>query len=185
MRRLFRPPTLSKRLLYVWVRNQLVWRKLALPSVLGNLADPMLYMLGLGYGLGAMLPTVNGRVSEVVTDKGTIQTEIVVNASGLWGREVGKLVGLRLPVIPMAHLYLTTLPIEGVAPPERIPVDVKIPSSAIANGQTYQSALSFAYCTDKNEGLCVPVTLVWKLKIRNDPSASDVIELTDTVKPIH
>jgi glycine cleavage system T protein len=56
----------------------------------------------------------NGRVHEVVTDRGTVQTEIVVNASGLWGREVGKLVGLSLPVIPMAHLYLMTLPIEGV-----------------------------------------------------------------------
>src|SRR5690349_999965 len=56
----------------------------------------------------------NGRVHEVVTDQGTVQTEIVVNASGLWGREVGKLVGLNLPVIPMAHLYLMTLPIEGV-----------------------------------------------------------------------
>jgi len=56
----------------------------------------------------------NGRVSEVVTDKGTIQTEVVVNASGMWGREVGKMVGLDLPVIPMAHLYILTKPIEGV-----------------------------------------------------------------------
>ena len=56
----------------------------------------------------------HGRVHEVVTDRGTIQTETVVNASGLWGREVGKLVGLNLPVVPMAHLYLMTLPIEGV-----------------------------------------------------------------------
>src|ERR1044072_7467981 len=56
----------------------------------------------------------NGRVHEIVTDQGTIQTEIVVNASGLWGREVGKFVGLNLPVTPMAHLYLMTLPIEGV-----------------------------------------------------------------------
>ncbi|HXF85175.1 MAG TPA: FAD-dependent oxidoreductase [Anaerolineales bacterium] len=56
----------------------------------------------------------NGRVHEVVTDKGTIKTEVVVNAAGLWGREVGKMVGLSLPVIPMAHLYLMTMPIEGV-----------------------------------------------------------------------
>lgn len=56
----------------------------------------------------------NGRVSEVVTDKGTIKTEIVVNAAGMWGREVGKMVGLSLPVIPMAHLYIMTKPIEGV-----------------------------------------------------------------------
>ena len=56
----------------------------------------------------------NGRVHEVVTDKGTIQTEVVVNASGMWGREVGKMVGLELPVVPMAHLYILTKPIEGV-----------------------------------------------------------------------
>ena len=45
----------------VWRRNFLVWKKLALPSILGNLADPLIYMLGLGYGLGAMLPTVAGQ----------------------------------------------------------------------------------------------------------------------------
>ena len=56
----------------------------------------------------------NGRVSEVVTDKGTVQTEIVVNAAGQWGKEVGKMVGLNLPVVPMAHLYAITKPIEGV-----------------------------------------------------------------------
>ncbi|MHB8776480.1 MAG: GcvT family protein [Anaerolineales bacterium] len=56
----------------------------------------------------------DGRVSEVVTDKGTIKTEIVVNASGMWGREVGRMVGLNLPVVPMAHLYIMTKPIEGV-----------------------------------------------------------------------
>ena len=44
----------------VWQRNFLVWRKLAIPSVLGNLADPLIYMLGLGYGLGSLLPQVNG-----------------------------------------------------------------------------------------------------------------------------
>ena len=52
--------SLSWRFLPVWRRNFLVWRKLALPSVLGNLADPMIYMLGLGYGLGALLPSVGG-----------------------------------------------------------------------------------------------------------------------------
>lgn len=45
----------------VWQRNFLVWRKLALPSILGHLADPLIYMLGLGYGLGAMLPSVDGQ----------------------------------------------------------------------------------------------------------------------------
>jgi lipooligosaccharide transport system permease protein len=48
------------RFLHVWRRNLLVWRKLAIPSMLGNLADPLLYMLGLGYGLGSMLPQMQG-----------------------------------------------------------------------------------------------------------------------------
>ena len=56
----FAPPQLSSRCLQVWRRNLLVWRKLAITSVLGNLADPMLYMLALGYGLGALLPKVDG-----------------------------------------------------------------------------------------------------------------------------
>src|SRR5204863_3967940 len=34
--------------------------KLAIPSVLGNLADPLLYMVGLGYGLGSLLPQMQG-----------------------------------------------------------------------------------------------------------------------------
>ncbi|MGH8731412.1 MAG: hypothetical protein ACREVF_06835, partial [Burkholderiales bacterium] len=54
----FRPPALSLRFAHVWRRNFMVWRKLAIPSMLGNLADPMLYMLGLGYGLGALVGNV-------------------------------------------------------------------------------------------------------------------------------
>jgi lipooligosaccharide transport system permease protein len=56
----FAPPRISARFVQVWRRNFLVWRKLAIPSMLGNLADPMLYMLGLGFGLGSLLPEVNG-----------------------------------------------------------------------------------------------------------------------------
>jgi lipooligosaccharide transport system permease protein len=52
----FAPPQLSLRAIAVWRRNFLVWWKLAIPSVLGNLADPMIYMFGLGYGLGSLLP---------------------------------------------------------------------------------------------------------------------------------
>ena len=53
-------PDLSLRALAVWRRNFLVWRKLALPSLLGNLADPMIYLFGLGYGLGGLLPQIEG-----------------------------------------------------------------------------------------------------------------------------
>lgn len=53
-------PRPGLRWLPVWRRNFLVWRKLAIPSVLGNLADPLIYMLGLGYGLGSLLPQISG-----------------------------------------------------------------------------------------------------------------------------
>jgi glycine cleavage system T protein len=55
-----------------------------------------------------------GRVKEVVTNQGVIKTEIIVNATGQWGRELSRLVGLNIPVVPMAHLYIITKPIEGV-----------------------------------------------------------------------
>jgi dimethylglycine dehydrogenase len=45
---------------------------------------------------------------DVVTPKGTIRAEIVVNAAGLWAREVGHLAGVDLPVQPMEHHYLIT-----------------------------------------------------------------------------
>ncbi|MCY4336283.1 MAG: FAD-dependent oxidoreductase [Litoreibacter sp.] len=45
---------------------------------------------------------------DVVTDKGTIHAEHVVNAGGLWAREVGAMAGLYLPLHPMEHQYLVT-----------------------------------------------------------------------------
>jgi len=57
---LWRAPELSLRWIAVWRRNQLVWRKLAIASILGNIADPLLYMLALGFGIGAFIPEVDG-----------------------------------------------------------------------------------------------------------------------------
>jgi dimethylglycine dehydrogenase len=45
---------------------------------------------------------------DVTTDKGMIHTEHVVNAGGLWAREVGRMVGLDLPVLAMEHHYIVT-----------------------------------------------------------------------------
>jgi lipooligosaccharide transport system permease protein len=49
------PPSLSLRWTAVWRRNWLVWQRLAIPSILANLADPLIMLFGLGYGVGAML----------------------------------------------------------------------------------------------------------------------------------
>ena len=45
---------------------------------------------------------------DVITDKGNIHTEHVVNCGGLWAREVGRMVGIELPVLAMEHMYLVT-----------------------------------------------------------------------------
>ena len=45
---------------------------------------------------------------DVITDKGNINAEIVINAGGLWAREVGQMAGVHLPVQPMEHHYLIT-----------------------------------------------------------------------------
>ena len=53
--------------------------------------------------------TVTGRGSwEVTTDQGPIEAEHVVNAGGLWAREVARMVGIELPLTPMEHHYLIT-----------------------------------------------------------------------------
>jgi dimethylglycine dehydrogenase len=45
---------------------------------------------------------------DVVTDHGNVHAEHVVNAGGLWAREVGRMVGLELPILAMEHQYLIT-----------------------------------------------------------------------------
>ena len=56
----------------------------------------------------------DGRVRSVSTSEGEIQTEVVVNAGGMWAGEIGRMVGLILPVVPMAHVYMITKPIEQI-----------------------------------------------------------------------
>jgi 4-methylaminobutanoate oxidase (formaldehyde-forming) len=51
-----------------------------------------------------------GRARAVVTDRGEIETEVVVNAAGMFAREIGALAGVNVPIIPMAHEYLITKP---------------------------------------------------------------------------
>ena len=45
---------------------------------------------------------------EVITDRGNVRAEYVVNAGGLWAREIGRMVGLELPILAMEHQYLIT-----------------------------------------------------------------------------
>ncbi|TMD01349.1 MAG: FAD-dependent oxidoreductase, partial [Chloroflexi bacterium] len=56
------------------------------------------------------IETAQGHIKRVVTDKGPIETDLVVNAGGMFATEIGRLVGVTVPLIPMAHEYLITTP---------------------------------------------------------------------------
>jgi len=65
----------------VWRRNYLVWRKLALASMFGNLADPMIYLFGLGFGLGLMVGHVDGVSYIAFLAAGTASSSVMMSAS--------------------------------------------------------------------------------------------------------
>ena len=69
---------------------------------------------------------------DVVTEKGTIHAEHVVNAAGLWAKQVGRMVGVELPVSPLAHHYLVTDSI-----PELEAADTEMPMMIDLEGFTY------------------------------------------------
>ncbi|MAR18329.1 MAG: dehydrogenase [Rhodobacteraceae bacterium] len=68
----------------------------------------------------------------IKTDKGNIKTEVVINAAGLWGREVGKMAGLDLPLLPAEHQYFVTETI-----PEIESIGRRLPSIADRDGEYY------------------------------------------------
>lgn len=69
---------------------------------------------------------------DVDTDKGSIHAEHVVNAGGLWAREIGRLVGLKLPVLAMEHHYIVTEPV-----PELAGLDREIINTSDFTGEIY------------------------------------------------
>ncbi|MBV9636520.1 MAG: FAD-binding oxidoreductase, partial [Methylobacteriaceae bacterium] len=69
---------------------------------------------------------------DVVTDKGSIHAEHVVNCGGLWAREIGRMVGLELPVLAMEHHYILTEPL-----PELAGLDKEIVNTTDYLGEIY------------------------------------------------
>jgi lipooligosaccharide transport system permease protein len=65
----------------VWRRNYLVWRKLAIASMIGNLADPMIYLFGLGLGLGLMVGHVEGVSYIAFLAAGTTASSVMMSSS--------------------------------------------------------------------------------------------------------
>jgi lipooligosaccharide transport system permease protein len=75
---IWRAPDLSRRWWPVFLRNLLVWRKLAVPSLVGNIAEPLMWLVAFGYGMGALV----GQVSMKTADGETQVPYILFLASG-------------------------------------------------------------------------------------------------------
>ena len=69
------------RFLPVWRRNALVWRKLALPSLIGNIAEPLLTLAAFGWGVGSLVGTVGGVPYILFLASGTVSMSVMNSAS--------------------------------------------------------------------------------------------------------
>lgn len=69
---------------------------------------------------------------EVVTEKGTVSCEHVVNAAGLWAKQVGRMAGVELPVSPLNHHYLISDTI-----PQLEELNFEVPMTVDLEGFTY------------------------------------------------
>ena len=75
------PPRISGRFWPVFMRNWLVWRKLAVPSVIGNIADPLITLVAFGYGLGTLVGQIDGRPYITFLASGSIAVSAALAAT--------------------------------------------------------------------------------------------------------
>jgi sarcosine dehydrogenase len=88
--------------------------------------------------------TVEGRqITKVSTNRGDIECEIVVNAAGMWGLEVGRMVGARIPAIAVEHQYVLTGPI------------TEMPAAEIRAMPTLRDPDNLVYYKPDGQGLLV------------------------------
>jgi lipooligosaccharide transport system permease protein len=80
-------PQVSARFVPVWRRNFLVWRKLFLERLLTNVIEPLLTIVAFGYGLGSLLPQVDGVTYLQFLASGAIAMSVIYSAKfeSLWG----------------------------------------------------------------------------------------------------
>jgi lipooligosaccharide transport system permease protein len=80
-------PQVSARFLPVWRRNFLVWRKLFLERLVTNVIEPLLTIVAFGYGLGSLLPNVEGVSYLQFLASGAIAMSVIYSAKfeSLWG----------------------------------------------------------------------------------------------------
>ncbi len=113
-----------------------------------------------------------GRVTGVVTERGTIEAEFVVNCAGMWARQVGAMAGVSVPLQAIEHAYLISEPIDGVSP------DLPI----------FEDPDRFAYYREETGGLMVglfePVAAPWSTeRIPDDFSFGEIPSNWDRLAP--
>ncbi|WP_370086590.1 FAD-dependent oxidoreductase [Streptacidiphilus sp. MAP12-16] len=59
--------------------------------------------------------SAGGRVTAVVTDQGSFPADVVVSCAGFWGPKIGRMAGLAVPLVPLAHQYARTTPVPELA----------------------------------------------------------------------
>lgn len=91
---------------------------------------------------------------DVVTNKGTIHAEHIVNAGGLWAREVGAMAGVYMPLHPMEHQYLVTETIPMIA--EMIDSGIEHPHVMDPSGESYLRQEARGLCIGFYEQPCRP-----------------------------
>ncbi len=92
---------------------------------------------------------------DVITDKGEIHAEHIVNAGGLWAREIGRMIGLELPVLGMEHMYLVTEDMEEVAE-HRAATGHELPMALDFAGEIYIRQEGGGMLMGTYEQACVP-----------------------------
>jgi glycine cleavage system aminomethyltransferase T/glycine/D-amino acid oxidase-like deaminating enzyme len=68
-----------------------------------------------------------GRVTGVETADGVIPADIVVSCAGFWGRELGKMIGLQVPLLPLAHQYVKTTALPELLGRNELPNGARLP----------------------------------------------------------
>ena len=77
----WRPPSLGRGAVAVWRRNVLAWRKLMGASLLFNFGEPLLYLVGLGYGLGMFISEMGGLPYRTFLATGLLASSSMTTAS--------------------------------------------------------------------------------------------------------
>jgi lipooligosaccharide transport system permease protein len=78
---IYAAPRITSRFWPVVLRNLPVWKKLAVPSVVGNIAEPLITLVAFGYGLGALIGHIDGRPYIEYLASGSVTVSAVLAAT--------------------------------------------------------------------------------------------------------